>query len=157
MPGPSAYLTGLTPALADRIPAMAAATSQEGAFQVADLLAVKPTALSYVGTATGGTTAPTPTVNYAVNGNVVTIDLPAITFTSNATTFTLTGGPVGMRPATVKVVPVRVADNSGAISAGYARVELDGSITFFTSAALGAFTAAGTKQLAASSFSYTLA
>jgi len=111
---------------------------------------------TFTATATGMTTAPTGTVSFTRVGNVVTLNLPAISGTSNATTFTLTGGPTSMRPATQKAVMVRVQDNSGAISFALATIETTGVITLYKDAAGTAFTGTGTKAVAAISLSYTI-
>lgn len=152
-----ANLPGLTPALDSRIPGFNQATGNEGAFQVSDVLALKIANSSFVATAIGMTTAQTGTVTYSANGNSVVLDFPAITGTSNATTFTLTGVPAAIRPATAKIVHITITDNGGAATGGRARIETDGTITIFSTPALGAFTAASTKSITAGSAAYTLA
>jgi hypothetical protein len=111
---------------------------------------------SYTATATGLTTSPTATVNFVRAGNKVTVALPAISGTSNATTFTLTGGPTTMRPSAARVVQARVQDNGGAVTWGMASIGTDGVITLSADANGAAFTASGTKATAACSFSYII-
>jgi hypothetical protein len=111
---------------------------------------------TFTATATGMTTAPTGTVKYSVTGNTVTLDLPAINGTSNATTFTLTGGPVDIRPAVDKDMPVRITDN-GVQAFGFVRVKTTGVLELYATAAGNVFTASGAKAIAANSVTYTLA
>lgn len=53
---------------------------------------------SFTFTATGLTTAPTATGRYVKHGNMVTLFIPALGGTSNATTFTFTGLPAAIQP-----------------------------------------------------------
>lgn len=111
---------------------------------------------TFTATATGMTTSPTGTVSFTRVGNVVTMNLPAISGTSNATTFTLTGGPTVIRPTTSKVVYVRVQDN-GTYKSGLASIGTDGVITLInTDPASASWTNSGTKSVQPVSFSYTL-
>lgn len=110
---------------------------------------------SYTASATGMTTVPTGTVAYTVQGNSVTMDIPVISGTSNATSFTLTGGPVAIRPATDKDIIVRITDN-GSNAIGFARVKTTGIIELYSSPTGVGFTAAGTKAVTGNSISYTL-
>lgn len=111
---------------------------------------------SYTGTATGLTTSPTAAVTYTLSGNTATINLPALTGTSNATTFTVTGMPAEARPATRKTILGRAQDNGGAHVAVRIDVETTGVLTIYSNADAGAFTASGTKSLGECSASYTL-
>lgn len=111
---------------------------------------------SFTATATGMTTSPTGTVTYTVIGNAVTMDIPVITGISNATTFTLTGAPTAIAPATDKDLLIRVIDN-GSNFVGFARVKTTGVIELYASISGGAFTASGTKSVNTGSISYTLA
>jgi hypothetical protein len=110
---------------------------------------------TYTATATGMTTSPTGTVKYSVVGNTVTLEIPAITGTSNTTDLTLTGGSVDIRPATDKDVLIRVLD-SGTTQLGLARVKTTGVIELYSSVAGNAFSGSGTKGVAATSITYTL-
>ena len=111
---------------------------------------------SFTATATGMTTSPTGSVKYSIVGNLVTLDIPAITGTSNDTTFTLTGAPTTIRPATQKDILVGLQDNGSGV-VGFARVKTTGVIELYASVTGGAFTASGTKSITANSISYTLA
>jgi hypothetical protein len=111
---------------------------------------------TFTATATGMTTAPTGTATFVRVGNKVTLEIPTISGTSNAVTFTLTGGPTTMRPSAARVCICRVQDNTGAIAFGLTQIETTGVITLFKDAAGGAFTAAGTKATAACQISYVI-
>ena len=111
---------------------------------------------SFTATATGMTTAPTGTVKYRVVGGMATLDIPAISGTSNATTFTLTGAPSAVTPAADKDVLCLVQDNSGSVTSGLLRVKTTGILELYAAVAGTAFTAAGTKSVGAVSVSYTL-
>ena len=110
---------------------------------------------TYTGTATGMTTSPTGTVSYTLTGNEATLNLPEITGTSNATTFTVTGMPAEARPATRKTVLGRAQDNGGAIVPVRIDIETTGVLTIYANADAGAFTASGSKTLAECSVTYT--
>lgn len=105
-------------------------------------------------TATGMTTSPTGTATFVKVGNCITMEVPAISGTSNATTFTLTGIPAAFRPATTRTCAVRVSDNGGAYALGQANVDSTGVITLFKDIGGTAFTAAGTKQTNVTMISY---
>jgi len=111
---------------------------------------------TFTATATGMTTSPTGTAKYTVNNGAVTLDLPSISGTSNATTFTLTGAPAAITPAADKDVLCRVQDNTGAFALGLLRVKTTGVVELYANVTGGAFTAAGTKSVAPMSVSYTL-
>lgn len=110
---------------------------------------------TYTGTATGMTTSPTGTVSYTLTGNEATLNLPEITGTSNATTFTVTGMPAEARPASRKTVLGRAQDNGGAIVPVRIDIETTGVLTIYANADAGAFTSSGTKTLAECSVTYT--
>jgi len=111
---------------------------------------------TFTATATGMTTSPTGTAKYSVNNGAVTLDLPNISGTSNATTFTLTGAPAAIRPVADKDIICRVQDNGGAITVGLLRVKTTGVLEIYSSAAGNAFTVAGAKSINSMSLSYTL-
>jgi hypothetical protein len=110
---------------------------------------------TYTGTATGMTASPTGTVSYTLTGNEATLNLPEITGTSNATTFTVTGMPAEARPASRKTVLGRAQDNGGAIVPVRIDIETTGVLTIYANADAGAFTASGSKTLAECSVTYT--
>lgn len=111
---------------------------------------------SYTATGTGFTTSPTATFTYSIVGNVVTLNMTAISGTSNATTFTATGMPAEARPASQKSVIGMARDNGGAFLAVNINVETSGTLTIFSNTDSAAFTASGSKILAPCSVSYTL-
>ncbi len=112
--------------------------------------------LTYTATATGLTTSPTGTARVVKAGNEVAIEIPAITGTSNATTFTLTGMPSACRPAATRSVLCRVQDNGGTVTVGLAEIDSSGVITLFKDAAGSAFTNAGTKSTSTVNVSYVI-
>ena len=111
---------------------------------------------AFTGTFTGGTTAPTGSVFYRVIGDTVIMDIPANSFTSNAITYTITGGPAEMRPTNTKRMIALTQDNGGAYVASLLTVNTTGVITFTADANGNNYTASGTKSNAAISVSYTL-
>ena len=112
---------------------------------------------TYTATATGMTTSPTGTVKYTVMNGVVTLDIPAISGTSNSTAFTLTGAPAAIFPTADKDVLCRIQDNTGAVTTGLLRIKTTGVFELYASPAGTAFTAAGTKSISTMSVSYTTA
>lgn len=94
---------------------------------------------------------PTGTARYiAVSGRFAMVFLPALSGTSDATTFTLTGIPAAIQPAalTTHLGGIAVLDNGVAESNGYIRVNAaSGTWDVFRTAALLAWTASGNKAL----------
>lgn len=111
---------------------------------------------SFTATLTGCTTAPTGTVKYTKNGNVVTLDVPAFTATSNATTKSLTGAPAAVRPAAQKIFTGIGRDNGGAYSGVEIVVETTGVINFYYNFE-NAWTGSGGFGVRQFSITYTLA
>lgn len=111
---------------------------------------------SYTATATGMTTSPTGSVQYSVVGNTVTLDLPIISGTSNSTAFTLTGGPIDIRPVADKDALLSITDN-GTVALGFVRVKTTGVLELYASVSGSAFTSSGTKAVRPNSVTYTLA
>lgn len=110
---------------------------------------------SFTATLTGCTTSPTGTVYYVRQGKQVTLNVPAISGTSNTTAATLTGLPATLYPARAETVLARITDN-GTTTVGLAVIGTDGTITLYASAAAAAFTNSGTKGVAAVSLTYSL-
>ena len=112
---------------------------------------------TFTGTLTGCTTSPTGAVDYAINGNVVTMTLPEISGTSNSATMTLTGMPSTLRPLSGNIaVPIPVAQDNSAILYGssYASFAFDSStITFSRN---GNWTSSGTKGVSRCTITYML-
>jgi hypothetical protein len=114
-------------------------------------------ALSYTGTLTGCTTAPTGNITATKIGNQVTLDIPLFTATSNATAKTVTGMPTILRPATQKALLSVTSDNGGTFAVSLLRVETSGVLTYFTAPNGGTWTNSGVATLNAISISYTIA
>lgn len=111
---------------------------------------------TFTATATGMTTSPTGTVGAVRNGNAVTLSLPSISGTSNATTFTLTGMPTTLYPSTSKNVLCIIRDNGGAFAVAMANIGSAGVITLYKDTAASAFTASGAKAIYNSQVTYII-
>lgn len=101
---------------------------------------------SYTGALTGCTTAPTAMIEYSVEGDIVTLELPALTATSNTTACTITVMPAAIRPVSAQTVFGVTTDNG---SAGWSRITVgtDGVLTLGFGLASNTFTNSGTKGL----------
>ena len=110
-------------------------------------------------TATGFTTTVTGTARYVRVGKQVTLRLPALGGTSNATTFTLTGIPAGLVAGDQAHVPVIVQDNGPGLAIPGIITTTPASTTWNVSkdCAGGAWTAANAKSIGASTLTYLLA
>ena len=112
---------------------------------------------SFTITGTGFTVDPTGTALYALVGPVVVLFLPALTGTSDATTFTLTGLPAAVTPTRESFHYARVQDNTAAFSVGMLQLTAASTtVTLYTTAAAAAWTAGGTKSFGASWYTYAL-
>ena len=98
-------------------------------------------------TATGFSTAVTGAVRYILIGKQVTLHLPVLTGTSNATTFTLTGIPPALQPGSPSgfVSVPRLADGSAGESGGFLTVA--GTTFTVNRPGFAAWAASGTKTL----------
>lgn len=111
---------------------------------------------SFTVTATGFSgTAPSGTAYYRSVGALVELILPALSGTSNATTFTLTGIPSALQPANAfgnQISPIPLAQNNSAYVAGaYASISASsGTISLGLLGTLGGWTASGTKSVSGS-------
>lgn len=110
-------------------------------------------ARTFTGTMTGLTTSPTGVITCTRSGDVVSLDFPVISGTSNTTACTITGAPASFWPTAARLVAIRGIDN-GAFVAGWAQVETSGVITLYPNVGLGAWTAAGTKGISVCTISY---
>lgn len=106
-------------------------------------------------TLTGCTTSPTGTGRYVVHGRVVTIFIPAISGTSNATTATLTGLPNALYPNRQQDQWGSLT-NAGTSGFGSYRVKTDGVIELYVGTNYAAFTNSGTKAVNACALTYSL-
>lgn len=111
---------------------------------------------SFTGTATGLTTTETGTIYYSKVGNQVTLRLPQFAGTSNATTFTITGMPAAIRPSYTETCLVRVRDNGGTITVGYAEILSTGVIQLSPTpgSTSSNWTASGSKAVYAADITY---
>jgi hypothetical protein len=99
-------------------------------------------------TATGMTTTVSGTATYVKIGRQVTLMLPFLEGTSNATILTLTGIPAALAPSLAASVVIRVRDNSGVGVAGLLSLPLGGTTwSVFTTPGGSAWTASGTKTV----------
>jgi hypothetical protein len=103
---------------------------------------------SFVGSLTGCTTVPTGTIEYRVQGDMVLLEIPVITGTSNTNACTITGVPAALRPTESQaIIGVVTKDNDvEAISRMF--IETDGTITLHYGLT-AAFTAPGVKGISA--------
>lgn len=101
-------------------------------------------------TATGFSGSVTSTARYVRVGKAVTLHIPAMTGTSNANTFTFTGLPAAIQPATTQLILVNVVENNGsfpAIGSCYAEFAVgSGTVTLILNGNPSGWTASGTKS-----------
>lgn len=110
-------------------------------------------------TITGCTTSPTGTATWSRSGDNVVLSLPAVTATSNATSYTLTGLPAAITPATLthNCSANTFADNSVTGVSAYLQIAAGtGTITMFRLNSSTGWTAAGTKGMALTTVAYSL-
>jgi hypothetical protein len=114
---------------------------------------------SFTLTATGMTTSPTGTAYWAKYGDLVTINLPSISGTSNANTFTLTGFPVALLPNTGPSTGfiVRGIDNNVSIMVMATITAGDNTITLSNNigSVPNTWVSSGTKGIMTTSISYS--
>ena len=106
-------------------------------------------------TLTGVTATVTGTARYVKNTNQVTLYIPLLEGTSNATTATLTGMPSTIQPTRTQNV-VCITKDSGASAAALAQIPSTGIIALYKDVGGGAFTASGTKGIQAITLTYAL-
>lgn len=119
---------------------------------------VTPQSGSFTATGTGFTTSPSGTATYLVIGKTAFLFMPAISATSNATTFTITGLPANLRPAAIGFQEgiVSLTDN-GAESFGQATFAAgSGTITMEKNGSSTGFTASGSKGFGLQIITYSL-
>lgn len=126
----------------------------------AALVDMTPDTGTFTVSATGLTTVPTGTATWARIGKLVTINIPAITGTSNATTFTLTGLPSAIQPATITstlCIGSPVTNNGTLLGNCQGNVQFtaaSGTITLLNN--FSTWTAAGQKSINSFTVSYLL-
>ena len=129
----------------------------------AALVDMTPDKGTFTVTATGMTTAPTGTATWSRVGNLVMLCLPIVTGTSNASTFTFTGLPAAIQPATLTqqiAAPTDTFEDSSSLLTFNASILItagSGTITFLKNGSTTTWTATGTKGLdAVITFGYLL-
>lgn len=115
---------------------------------------------TYTGTLTGCTTSPTVTVKYAIVGKTVTLHVPGVSATSNATACTLSGAPSSIRPASASSGRGVISEfyNNTALEYGAISCEMaiTGALEFRRAGSLSGFTNSGTKGPSDFMFTYIL-
>ena len=115
---------------------------------------------SFTVTATGMTTSPTGTAYFTRVGQSVTLCFPAITATSNSTSFTYTGLPAAIQPARDQYFSIpQASDNSGGTGATLVSVRVmgTGSLSFLLNYDWTGWTASNLKGIPAPmTITYTL-
>lgn len=101
---------------------------------------------TFTGTLTGCTTSPTATFGYVLDGNHVTIRMPGLTATSNASTCTVTGLPAEIVPINNQNFTIPITDN-GTNALGIVQFNSDGKLHLFKDINASGFTSSGTKGL----------
>jgi len=109
-------------------------------------------------TGVGFSDATPPTVSWVYNrvGKTVTIVAAALSGTSNATTFSVTGLPEETRPSAQRVCFIRTRDSGGVWSLGMIFINTDGTATIHKTPNADAFTASGAKAIATTMISYII-
>lgn len=111
-------------------------------------------------TATGFDDVVTVSASLTEKLNQVTLNIPEVSGTSDADTFTLTGLPEWAWPSVELNLPIAlVSDSGGGDSAGFAVVSTDGVISFgryYNGSPQYTWTDSGTKTASASSFTWLI-
>jgi len=112
----------------------------------ATLVDMTPDFGSYTGQLSGITTVVTGSIRFARIGQLVMIFIPAMTGTSNATTFTITGSPpAGIIPTRAMASCSAPLENNGLFIVAEVRMTTGGTIEFASVGSTTGFTASGTK------------
>ena len=107
-------------------------------------------------TATGFSgTAPSGTATYVRVGKLVTVQMPDLSGTSNAATFTVTGWPGGLLPSTAFYRFFPVVQDNGVVLAGFAYLA-GGVLNVNTTVGGAGWTASGAKALYSPTLTYLL-
>ena len=114
------------------------------------------TAQTFTAQSTDFTVTQTGTAYYSQVYRIVTVLIPDLQGTSNATTFTITGLPSDLWPARQHRFVVITQDNSAALASALGQVDTNGDIKVFKDPAGTAFTASGTKRVLGMTFTYQL-
>jgi hypothetical protein len=126
-------------------------TSNQIGIALAGATAGQITQGSFTGTATGMSGTVNATVRYQRIGNIVILNSGALSGTSNATSFTMTGIPAGIAPSqhTGPIATAACSDNSAIVNDVSAFITASGTtLTFQKSGNSSGFTASGSKGFA---------
>lgn len=111
------------------------------------------TIASFTGTLTGCTTSPTATINWSRTGNIIILELPDLSATSNTTACTITGVPANLTPVRTQVMPCKIVDNS---IQQIGSASIAGTTITLATGNAASFTNVGTKGCKAGSLVYNL-
>jgi hypothetical protein len=120
---------------------------------------------TFTATLTGMTTTVTAPAVYAIVGDIATITIPFATGTSNSSTFTLTGIPSAIQPASSQPLFPLIAENAGLTNPlAYGQLLTGGTIQFNLMVVVGslieltsnAWAASGTKGFNVFTATYSL-
>lgn len=115
---------------------------------------------SFTMTATGMTTSPTASWRFVRIGKAVTINILAISGTSNSSSFSVTGLPDRLKPARDTYCYIRCGDNGTALNNSSVALlqSSTGTVTLYpyNSAAANGWTSSGTKAIYDCTISYVL-
>lgn len=116
---------------------------------------------TYTATLTGVTTSVTGTARFVRDGSGVTLYLPVLVGTSNATSATITGLPPALRPARVQFMTIDGIYDAGNSYTGAIGVRTDGVIDVYyrnslTALATNTYSAAGSKGVEPNTTQYSM-
>jgi hypothetical protein len=114
---------------------------------------------TYTGTFTGVTTTVTATITYVKTGGVVTLFIPSMSGTSNATTKTITGMPSILYPVTSngnRRYPIEIVNNNSAQVLSMGNLTNAGVMNIYINPNNDAWTATGACSTGATSITYTV-
>jgi hypothetical protein len=139
------------------VTAAATATQLTATISQLNNVAASETSGTYTATATGLTTSPTVTVYYRVLGNMVFLETrDAVTGTSNSTSFSLTGAPAGIRPASTSGFTVCYVTDDTTPQTGIIAMNSSGNLTIFRTGSTSTWTSSGSKTINTFSMRYML-
>ena len=106
------------------------------------------TTATFTITGTGFSSDPTATAEYVLIGDrLVVLEIPLLSGTSDAATFTLTGMPAAIVHDSLTFHPATVMDNGGVVVDGGLRLNANGTIDLYQGAQNFSWTTSGTKKL----------
>jgi hypothetical protein len=144
--GTGSHVRATSPTLVT--PVLGAATATSIALGGGEAFVYGDTSFTLTGT-TGWTTTPSGTAYATRVGNVVTLDIPYITGTSNSTSTILSGIPTGWRPTRIQQnMCISSVNNSGSqYIFAFFRVNTDGTITVGNAGGPSSWASSGTKSV----------